>query len=402
MRIALVSREYPPETAKGGLATQTALKARALASFGHEVHVISEAPGPEPRQYVDGAVRVRRIPGYHHRLVMWSPVAEWLTYSAEVATALESLQRQAPFDIIDFPEWACEGLVTLLNRPEQRRSAVVIQLHSPLVMFAHAMGWPPIDSEFYRFGTTMEATTLRLADGVYSSSACATDWCARHYGLRREGVPTLHAGVDTDRFAPRVEQKAARPTIACVGRLAWNKGVVTLVDAACRLAVEYPDLQLRLIGAGDATVVDELRSRAAAAGCRELIDVAGQVGHEELPDRLARARVFAAPSIYEAGPGFACLEAMACGLPVVACAGSGVAEVVRDGDTGVLVEPRDVDALAEALRRLFENPDAAAAMGQRARAWVVANAETRTSVRRIEAFYHQVIAGVTRSGEARC
>ena len=402
MRIALVSREYPPETPKGGLATQTWLKARALASFGHEVHVISETPRAEPASGVEAGVHVTRIPGFHQRLVMRTPVVEWLTYSAHVAEALEALDERSSLDIIDFPEWACEGFVPLLNRSGQRRCAMVIQLHSPLVMFAHTMGWPPLDSEFYRLGTTMEATTLRLADAVYSSSACATDWCVRYYGVRREDVPTLHAGVDTDLFAPRAGLKASRPTIVYVGRLVWNKGVQALVEAACRLALDYPALHLCLIGAGDTAIVEQLRSRAAAAGRSDVLEIVGYVGHEELAGRLARAHVFAAPSIYEAGPGFSCLEAMSCGLPIVACDGSGVADVVTHRDTGLLVPPDDLDALTNALHRLLESPDDREALGTAARAWVVANAETRSSVRRIEAFYQRVIERVTGACQPAC
>jgi glycogen(starch) synthase len=391
MRIALVSREYPPETAKGGLATQTALKARALASFGHQVHVISEALDGEPRSCSTNGVQVTRIAGYHHRLVMWSPVVEWMTYSAHVAVALQELGRPVPFDIVEFPEWGCEGLVPLLNRDGTRGSAMIIQLHAPLVMLAHTLNWPPIDSEFYRVGTALEAATLRLADAVYSSSACSTDWCARHYGLRRDDVPTLHAGVDTNLFAPRAEGRAACPTIAYAGRLVWNKGVDMVVEAACRLVTEHPVLQLVLCGAGDAAMVDAIRSRAAAAGFADAIEITGQLGHEALARCLARAHAFAAPSIYEPGPGLACLEAMACGLPVVASDGSGFAEVVSHGETGFLVPPRDVDALTEALGRLLAKPADAEAMGRRARAWVIANADTQRSVRRIETFYERAV-----------
>lgn len=382
MRIALVSREYPPETAKGGIGTQTALKAKALASFGHDVHVISEAPEGEPSTYVDDGVRVTRIRGGRHRFVMWSPIVEWLTYSTEVAATLDALD----FDLIEFPEWGAEGFVALMNRQE-RRPPMIVQLHAPLVMLAHTVNWPAIDSEFYRIGTAVEAATVRLADAVYSSSACSTEWCARHYGLQRDAVPTLHAGVDTALFAPRPELRAPRPTVAFSGRFVRNKGIEPLVDAACRLAVRFPALRVVLVGAGDPRFADELRMRAAAAGFPDLIELTGRLGHEALARCLAQAHVFAAPSIYEPGPGLACLEAMSAGLAVVASDGSGFAEIITPGETGLLVAPANADALTDAIGRLLQDPAAADAMGRRARAWVEAHAETRASVRRIEAFY---------------
>ena len=92
----------------------------------------------------------------------------------------------------------------------------------------------------------------------------------------------------------------------------------------------------------------------------------------ELPEHLSRAHVFAAPSLYEGGPGFVYLEAMACGLPVIACAGSGAAEVVFPGENGLLVPPGDVDALADALRQLLGDAIGRAEMGERARRYVLA------------------------------
>jgi glycosyltransferase involved in cell wall biosynthesis len=81
---------------------------------------------------------------------------------------------------------------------------------------------------------------------------------------------------------------------------------------------------------------------------------------------------------------------MACGLPVIACSGSGAAEVVQHGETGLLVAPRDVDGLVEALRRLLAEPVERAAMGQRARSYVEREADSRQCLRRMEAFYGTV------------
>ena len=402
MRIALVSREYPPDTPKGGLATQTALKARALAAFGHDVHVMSEARGAELVESTDAGVRVTRIPGFHHRLTVWSPLAEWLTYSALVAEALAARQRESPFDVIDFPEWGLEGFVPLVNRPPHRPPVMVIQLHSPLVMFAHTMQWPGLDSEFYRTGTALEAATLRMADGIYSSSACATGWCSRHYALQPGDVPTIHAGVDVSLFAPSMARKPDRPTIAYAGRIVWNKGVETLVDAACTIANVRPALRLVMAGAAEEGTGDRLRARAAQRGFPDLIELTGHLDHASLAQLLSRAHVFAAPSLYEGGPAFVVLEAMACALPVVASAGSGVAEVISHRETGLLVEPGAVDALAGALQDLLERPADAESMGRRARAWVLANAETHACVRQIEAFYAQVYARVTGVAAAAC
>lgn len=94
--------------------------------------------------------------------------------------------------------------------------------------------------------------------------------------------------------------------------------------------------------------------------------------------------------LYEGGPGFVYLEAMACRLPVIACECSGAAEVVVPEENGLLVPPRDVDALVNALRRLLSNPEECSEMGKRARRYVLREADSQVCLPRIEEFYTAV------------
>lgn len=395
MRIAFVSQEYPPETAHGGIGAQTYLKAHGMASLGHEVVVVSHSADNTRRETWDGPVRVIRIPGYDRRLPIHTEPVRWLTYSAEAAAAVAALHNETPLDIVDFPEYGAEGFVHLLNQAEWSHIPTVVHVHGPLAMLAHTIGWPELDSELYRVGAEMERTCLRLADAVFSSSRCSADWCARQYGLDLAQVPILHTGVDTDLFRPLAAPKANRPTIVFAGRIAASKGVETLLEAALCLAAEWPDLHLRMLGRGDPSLMAKLQAQAQASGWPDLLDLAGFVPREALPAQLNRAHVFAAPSWYEGGPGFVYLEAMACGLPVIACSGSGAAEVVQHDETGLLVAPRDVDGLVDALRRLLAEPAERAAMGQRARSYVLREADSRHCLRRMEAFYSAVAIRVT-------
>jgi glycosyltransferase involved in cell wall biosynthesis len=391
MRIALVSQEYPPETAKGGLGTQTHIKAHGLAALGHQVHVISRSVTRQKIVRQDGDVTVTRIPGADARFGIHTSIADWITYATEVASAIEEIHRQTALALVDVPEWAAEGSVHLLNRTEWNAIPTVVQLHGPLIMFARTMGWPEIDSEFFRVGTALEGATLRLADGIYASSGCSADWCAREYGLDRTRIPVLHTGIDTALFSPRAVPPAKRPTIVFAGKLVRNKGVPLLVEACGRLARDFPDLQLRVLGKGEPRITAELRAAAARFSSNDFLDMPGFVPREELPEHFSRAHLFAAPSQYEGGPGFVYLEAMACGLPVVACAGSGAAEVVRDGGNGLLVPPQDVEALTAALRRLLSEPEWRTALGAQAREFVLGEADSRICLKKIEAFYQTIV-----------
>jgi glycosyltransferase involved in cell wall biosynthesis len=364
VRIGLISQEYPPETAKGGIGTQTQLKAHGLAALGHHVRVISRSPNSNRAESVDGAVRIIRVPSTS--MPIYTELADWLSYSQRVAEEIAVQHALEPFDILDFPEWACEGYVHLLNQSE----------------------WSQVPSVI---GTQMEAATLRLADAVFSSSDCSADWCADEYGLDRARIPRLHTGIDTSRFRPLPIPKASSPTVLFVGKLVRNKGVEVLTDAACEVAKDFPDLHLRFVGRGEDSVVSRLRSKVAKHGLESMLELPGFVGREDLPKELSRAHLFAAPSQYEGGPGFVYLEAMACGLPVIGCRGSGAAEVIRHQQNGLLVDPDNVSALADALRTLLGNPTEAVAMGQRAQRFVAEEAETHRCVAEIARFYERVV-----------
>ncbi len=271
MRIALVSQQYPPETANGGIGSQTYIKAHGMASLGHEVFVISYSNDNSKHDYDDGDVRIIRIPGFDNRMSVYTDTAWWLTYSAEVSCAISEINSGSPFDILDFPDWGCEGYNYLLNRTESNYIPTVIHIHGPLVMFAHTINWPEPNSVFYNVGTAMEETCLKLADAIYSSSKCSADWCRKFYNLDHTQIPIIHTGVNTKLFHPVEIPKDSRLTIIFVGQITPSKGVETLTEAACRLAKEYPDLKLRLLGRGDRNFIKKLREKAIAYGFPDLL-----------------------------------------------------------------------------------------------------------------------------------
>lgn len=399
MRIALVSQEYPPQTGHGGIATQTFLKANGLSKRGHDISVISHSiDGRRSEESRDG-VRVVRIPGLDDRLDIRGEAIRWLTYSALVAEELEELHSRVGFDLVDFPDWGSEGYLHLLNRAPSERPRAVVHLHGPLVMFTHAIGWPSEDSDLYLVGRHMESTSLSHADAVLSSSRCSARWCVEHYGID-DDIDVIHLGVDTTIFRPVDVPKESRPTVAFVSKMVANKGVEVLAEAALAAVATIPALQVWLIGPDDqglATIVEE---RARAAGHPGLFKPLGFRSPTELPDLLSRAHLFVAPSHYEGGPGFTVLEAMACGLPVIASDGSGLAEVVEHGETGYLVAPRDSDAIAGAMEEMLLDDDLREKMSKRAVDYIEREADTTKRVIELERFYEKVVASAN-EGERR-
>jgi glycosyltransferase involved in cell wall biosynthesis len=177
--------------------------------------------------------------------------------------------------------------------------------------------------------------------------AASNDLAERARGLGARDVRVIPSGVA---IPPQVGREAEPPEVLYAGRLSLEKGVLELVDAA---------QGLNLVVAGDGP----LRDRVPSAR--------GFVQHDELQRLYDRAAVVACPSRRE-GFGVACLEAMAHGRPVVATRVGGLQDLVVDGETGILVPPRDPSALRDALERLLGDPELRRRLGaagrERARA----------------------------------
>ncbi len=391
MNIALVAQGYPSDKGRGGIGSQTYAKANSLATLGHRVFVISRSSENKREELIKENVHIYLIPGLEQQLPEMTEAVQWLTHSFVIAAEIQSLLQKYQLDIIEFPEWGAEGYTYLLNRTDWNKIPVVIQLHGPMVMLANKIHWPHINSVFYKVGTHMEAICCQQADAVYSSSQCSAEWVSQHYHVTKKNIPVIHTGVDTNAFAPHTFAKAEKPTIVFTGRLVQNKGAEELVDAAIDLSKEINGLQLRLLGDGEEGFINKLKAKAQKANATALLHFLGFVRKEDLPGELSKAHVFAAPSYYEGGPGFVYLEAMACGLPVIGCSGSGVEEIITDEVNGILVQPRSVEELKVALRKILLNPELANQLGKAARDFTVSHADNTACILKLESFYKSVI-----------
>lgn len=191
-------------------------------------------------------------------------------------------------------------------------------------------------------------------------------------------VSVLYPGADVDRFRPDLETGPIRerhglagvPLVVCVSRLVTRKGQDTLIRAMPAIRERVPDAALLIVGGGPAE--ERLRAMAAAlpAGA---VAFAGQVDEAELPAYYAAGDVFAMPcrnrlgGLEVEGWGNVFLEAAACGRPVVVGDSGGARESLVEGETGLLVNGRDVAAVAEAVAGLLADPALADAMGRAGR-----------------------------------
>ncbi len=278
---------------------------------------------------------------------------------------------------------------SLLALPRVRRAVadcdLIHVIAEPYSVLAHAVaGSRPLIVTAH--GTYVPQTARRRVVGrLYQSAYRRARLIAvsRYTAARvREILPgsdpvVIHNGVHFDRFqapAPVPAPEKSGPTILATGGVKARKGTHLLVDALAQVRTHIPDAQLVVTGRQDDPVyLAQIQQQIAALGLTDAVQLAGMLPEAELLGWYQHADVFALPSLsvgdkFE-GFGLVFLEASACGLPVIGTTGSGVAEAVIEGETGLLVPQNDSVALADALVCLLQDDALRAALGTAGRAY---------------------------------
>jgi glycosyltransferase involved in cell wall biosynthesis len=213
-----------------------------------------------------------------------------------------------------------------------------------------------------------------------------------------EKLVVIHTGVDTDHFRPAEGTRPPqRPlTITCIGTLHEVKGQVHLVNACARLSAEGVAFVCHLVGEGEDR--GRLERAIADAGLEGRVVLDGALDRDALGALLAETDVVVAPSVPTArgkreGIPVVLMEAMSCGLPVVASRLSGIPELVEDGVSGLLAEPGSPDGIADALMRLAHDPELRDRLGRAGRERVVADFDIRVNARRLAARFEAAPGG---------
>lgn len=184
----------------------------------------------------------------------------------------------------------------------------------------------------------------------------------------RDRVLIVHCGVNAEVFRPRTQPKQGDHfDILCIGSLHEVKGQTYLIDACRLLRDRGMNFTCHFVGGGED--LEALQAQVTEAGLTDLIRFHGQIPRTQVLELLEAADVVAAPSVpsqdgRREGIPVAIMEAMGSAIPVVASRLSGIPELVDDGQSGILVEPRDSAGLADALERFAKDPALRQQFGQ--------------------------------------
>jgi phosphatidyl-myo-inositol dimannoside synthase len=218
-----------------------------------------------------------------------------------------------------------------------------------------------------------ERLNTERADRVVVPSRYSAAVAREVYGVPSERLAVVPEPIDLAewrrRFAAAVRAPQRAPTVLSVARMYPRKRLEDLLRATVRLRERIRGLRVRIVGEGPESA--RLRALHAALGLGDSVTFLGDIPRQALAVEYVGADCFCLPTVQE-GFGIVFTEAMAAGLPIVACRAAAVPELVDDGRTGLLVSPRNPEELAMALQRLLENPGLRAELGAAGAARVTA------------------------------
>jgi D-inositol-3-phosphate glycosyltransferase len=315
-------------------------------------------------------------------------------------------RTDATYDLIHSHYWLSGWVGQALQ--ERWRVPHIIMFHTlaEAKNRAHALQREP------RYRIEAEGQIAASADRVICASEGETELLVAEYGVPAERIEVVPCGVDLDLFRPMNQRYARRrldlpvdeSTVLFVGRIEPLKGIDILLRAVAQM-----DSHLCLLVVGgdeqDAPLKAGLRSLAAALGIAKQVQFVDAVPHQRLPLYYTAADVCVIPSHYESF-GLVALEAMACGVPVVASRVGGLQDTVRDGETGYLVPWQFPGPFAERLALLLGNPELRRSLGLIARS-AVERFRWSDVAAQVEAIYHELVghhrgAAVGSHSDNRC
>ena len=405
LRIALLSYRGNPHS--GGQGVYVHYLGKALAGLGHRVEVFAGQPYPEPAAGVrltplpsldlyrtdDPFRRPRRdefrgpVDVLEYALMCTAAFPEPLTFSLRAARMLRA--KAGDFDIVHDNQCLGYGLLRI-------PLPTIATVHHPCsidrdVEIAHAAGFRRKLSlrRWYSF-TRMQARVARRLPRIISVSQAARVDVIDEFGVAPGRVSVVRNGVDADLFRPLAEV-SRRPgrIITTASADVPLKGLVYLVEAVAKLRTERP---CELVVVGRAAANGAVRAAIERYGVGDSIRFETGIDRLRLVELYAEAEVAVVPSLYE-GFSLPALEAMSCGLPVVATKAGALPEVLgRDGDAALLVPSRDAGALAAAVGRLLDDEKRRAQMGAAGRRRVLDCYTWEASARATVDCYDEVLA----------
>lgn len=349
MKVLMLSDYFPPHVG-GGVEKVVYEISRRLTVKGVEVVVLTlNTDGAVDFEIMDG-IRVYRCMAAN----LTGAIGAQLSVSPLAPLKILNVCRNERPDIVHANNRFFTTTMFAVALKRLIRKPLVTTLHLGPMAFESRLLSVAVRS----YEGTIGKSIVRFSDKVIAVSEAVKAQAVR-LGARPCDVAVVPNGVDLREFKPdEVRGSDGAKRICCVGRLIPNKGVQYLVEASPSVLSSHPDAEFIIVG--DGPMRNRLVGMAEGLGVKHAFRFMGAV--PSVSDVLRGCRIFVRPSLTEGMP-LTVLEAMACGLPVIASRISGTPEVVLDGETGILVEAGSVKQIADAIKQLLSDGDGATRMG---------------------------------------
>ena len=362
MRIALVSFEFPPAVVIGGIGTYAWEAARMLAEGGHDVEVFAAGKkGPEPAE--EFGVKVHRFE---------QPNRE--SFRESIVAKFTSRHEAQPFDVLESPEVSMEGQEIAKKFPAL---PLVIKLHTPMYLL-NEIGWEePSFRERLRFTlgclrrgklaflerpecipeSDPECHWTRSADEIAAPSSAIGNRLAHDWSLDQDKISFFPLPMTPSEELLSLEPPTEARTVGFLGRLEPRKGVLEIARAIPGILRKAPNIRFRFIGPTWGYKQSDMESwiREKYASSLHAIDFVGAIGKEQLAEEMNKCDVMLFPSRWESF-GLVCPESMSAARAVIGSSSGGMAEIMVDKKSGILVPPKDPEAIVKAVLSLVNAP----------------------------------------------
>jgi glycosyltransferase involved in cell wall biosynthesis len=380
MRVVMLSNSFPPEV--GGIQEHVSNLAQTLARQGHQLQIVTVRRNKSERvRDTFAGLDVIRVPQLN------LPQTLTTQYLAITTALLIAMRLRGQADVVHYHTFWPDAF-----------TAFVVNKFVPTVYTAH-------ESRFLLMAEQPKSRrwlklALRPFQGILAPSTELLE-VTRQLGVSSEKSAFIANAVDARKFRTDLTGATVRARygipldhclILCPRRLVPKNGLEFLIESLPLIRRRFSGVSVLI--AGDGPEREQLEARVRELGLHEYVSFAGSQDNDDLPEFYAAADIVAIPSLKEA-TSIAGLEAMASARAVVATNVGGLPEIIEDGVSGLLVPPRDPEALARAISRLIEMPELRKQLGLVARArveqkftWEQVASETTRAYERAIAVWH--------------
>lgn len=357
----------------GGVENYVHYLSKELVKLGHQVTVACAKEPDSENNQING-INVKRL-SYLGKIA-----------NTNVTPGLPFTLLREDFDLIHThipTPWSADWSSII---SKTRGKPLIVTYHNDII----GEGFAGKIANFYN--STCLKSILKQADKIIITQPGYVE-SSEHLKPYREKIEVIPNGVDVERFKPLTGHRQENTIffLSLLDEFHRYKGLDYLLKALVIVKKEIPGVKL-LVG-GKGVLMDQYKAQAASMGLKDNVEFCGFIPDESIVEFYNLANVFVLPSIssLQEGFGIVALEAMACKTPVVSTEIVGVAEDVKASSSGIIVEPKDVHALADALLQILRSGDVQKKMGENGRKLVVDKYTWKGVAELMEKVYNEVL-----------